>query len=139
MDEFILDNSVTMAWCFDDEASPYAEALLELMPRSSAFVPALWPLEVASVLLVGERRKRITPAGSSEILDLLRGFEIRIDHKTANEAWETIVDLARSHGISAYDAADVELALRMKLPIATLDGKLEIAALAAGVAIHGAG
>ena len=59
---FILDASVTMAWCFEDEKTPYSEGVLDTLGKTQAVVPTLWQLEVANVLLVGERRQRLTQA-----------------------------------------------------------------------------
>ena len=134
--EFILDNSVAMAWGFDDEADPYAKSLLDLMPTSRAYVPSLWPLEVANVLLVDERRKRITPADTSKFLSLLRTFPINVDEETSARAWGDVLNVARAQGLSVYDAEYLELAMRRGLPLATLDGKLKAASLAVGVALY---
>jgi predicted nucleic acid-binding protein len=135
-EEFVLDNSVAMVWGFDDEADPYAEALLDLMPTAQAYVPTLWPLEVANVLLVGERRKRITPADTSKFLSLLGSFPIVVDDETTARAWSETLSLARAQNLSVYDAAYLELAMRRGLPLATLDEKLKAAASAVGVSLH---
>src|SRR3954451_14317850 len=132
-EEFILDNSVAMVWGSDDEADPYAEALLDLMPTARAYVPSLWPLEVANALLVGERRKRITPPDTAKFLSLLGTFPITVDDETTARAWGDTLGLARAHNLSAYDAAYLELAMRRGLPLATLDAKLKSVALAVGV------
>jgi len=137
-EEFILDNSVTMVWGFEDEADPYAEALLDLMPTARAYVPTLWPLEVANALLVGERRKRITPADTSKFLSLLGTFPITVDDETTSRAWSETLSLARAQVLSVYDAAYLELAMRRGLPLATLDEKLKAAAAAVGVTLHSA-
>lgn len=134
--EFVLDNSVTMVWGFDDEANPYAESMLDLMPTARAYVPSLWPLEVANVLLVGERRKRITPADTSKFLALLSTFPITVDDETTARAWSDTINVARSQGLSVYDAGYLELAMRRGLPLATLDDKLKAAAVAVGVAVY---
>jgi len=134
--EFILDNSVAMVWGFDDEADPYAESLLDLMPTARAYVPTLWPLEVANVLLVGERRKRITPADTAAFLALLGTFPITVDDETTVRAWSETLSLARAQGLSVYDAAYLELAMRRGLPLATLDDKLKAAAQAVGVSLY---
>ncbi len=135
-EEFILDNSVAMVWGFDDEADPYAERLLDLMPSARVYVPTLWPLEVANVLLVGERRKRITPADTAKFLSILGTFPITVDDETTTRAWSETLNLARSQGLSVYDAAYLELAMRRGLPIATLDAKLKAASLAVGVTVY---
>lgn len=133
--EFVLDGSITMVWGFDDEADDYADSILDRMPELQAHVPALWPLEVANVLLVGERRKRTTPADAGRFLAILAAFPIAVDDETMTRAWADTMHLARAHNLSAYDAAYLELALRRGLPLATLDDKLKAAAQAVGVAL----
>jgi hypothetical protein len=68
MNAFVLDGSVTMVWGFEDEADEYAESILDKMPEFQAHVPSLWPLEVANVLLVGERRRRISSADAARFI-----------------------------------------------------------------------
>ena len=130
---FVLDGSVTMVWGFEDEADDYAEAILERMPDLQAHVPSLWPLEVANALLVGERRRRITPAETARFLAILGAFPITVDEQTVAHAWTDTMHLARAHNLSSYDAAYLELAIRLGLPLAALDGKLKTAAGAMGV------
>jgi predicted nucleic acid-binding protein len=130
---FVLDGSVTMVWGFVDEADAYAEAILEQMPELQAHVPPLWPLEVANALLVGERRRRITPAETARFLTILGGFPIRVDDEAVAHAWADTMHLARAQNLSCYDAAYLELAIRRGLPLASLDGKLKTAAEAVGV------
>ena len=132
-DAFVLDGSITMVWGFEDEADDYAEAILGRMPDLQAHVPSLWPLEVANALLVGERRKRITPAESARFLALLEAFPITVDDETVAHAWADTMHLARAHNLSSYDASYLELAIRLGLPLAAQDGKLKKAAQAVGV------
>jgi predicted nucleic acid-binding protein len=131
---FVLDGSVTVAWFFEDEADAYAEAVEDALASAAAVVPALWPLEVANALLVGERRRRTTEAKVTQFLPLLKALPITTDDETAARAWQESLYLARAHNLSVYDAAYLELALRRGLPLATLDGKLKAAAAAVGVA-----
>jgi len=63
-----MDISVTMSWCFEDEATPASDAVLDRLGAEQAAVPSSWPLEVANVLLVAERRKRLTEARASRCL-----------------------------------------------------------------------
>ena len=133
--EFVLDNSVVMAWGFDDEADPDAEALLDRMPTLRAHVPTLWPLEVANALLVGERRQRMTPADTAQFLSLLGTFPITLDDQTTARAWVETLSLARARNLSVYDAAYLELSMRRGLPLATLDARLKAAAIAVGVSL----
>jgi predicted nucleic acid-binding protein len=130
---FVLDGSVTMVWGFDDEADSYAEAILDKMPELQAHVPSLWPLEVANVLIVGERRNRVTAADAARFLAILSAFPIAVDDQTVAHAWSDTMHLARAHNLSAYDAAYLELAIRVGLPLAALDGRLKTAAQAMGV------
>jgi len=132
-DTFILDGSVTMAWGFEDEADDYAEAILDRMPDLQAYVPALWHLEVANALIVGERRSPISSSDTKRFLAILRAFPITVDDETIAQAWADTMHLARAHNLSAYDAAYLELAIRRGLPLAALDGKLKSAAGAVGV------
>lgn len=134
MSKFILDSSVTMAWGFDDEVSPYANALLERMPLLNAYVPMLWIVEVTNALLVGERRKRISVAETGKFLNLLSTFPINIDKETAERSWHDTLSLARTHNLTTYDGTYIELAIRLGLPLATLDDKLKAVAKALGVA-----
>ncbi len=130
---FVLDGSVTMVWGFEDEADEYAEAILERMPDLQAHVPSLWPLEVANALLVGEHRRRITSAETARFIAILGAFPITVDDQTVAHAWADTMHLARDHNLSSYDAAYLELAVRLGLPLAALDGKLKTAAGAMGV------
>jgi predicted nucleic acid-binding protein len=130
---FVLDCSIVMAWAFEDEADAYAESVGDAMPDVRAFVPALWPLEVANCLLVGERRKRTTEVKVLQFLAEVRTMPIVVDEQTAPRAWRETLVLARTHQLSVYDAAYLELASRRGLPLATLDRKLKAAAAAVGV------
>jgi predicted nucleic acid-binding protein len=135
-DGFVLDCSVTMAWCFDDEATPYTDGVRDRLADVRAIVPALWPVEVANATIVGERRKRLDEARSSRFLALLNGLPIVVDGETAARAWADTMHLARAHNLSAYDATYLELAIRLGLPLACLDGKLKTAAQAVGVPLY---
>jgi predicted nucleic acid-binding protein len=129
----VLDCSVALAWYFKDEANSYADAVATRFPSIQAIVPAIWPLEVANAVLMGERRKRSTAAQAARWLGYLGSLPIMIDDETATRAWTETLNLARVHNLSAYDAAYLELAQRRGLSLATLDDKLKVAAAAAGV------
>lgn len=133
---FVLDSSVAIAWCFQDESNPYADAVAARFPAVQAVVPAIWPLEVANVLLVGERRKRCASSDTAYRLTVLAAFPIAVEEINRTNVWNEVLNLARAQGLSVYDAAYLELALRRSLPLATLDKKLKDAALAVGVAIY---
>jgi predicted nucleic acid-binding protein len=134
-DGFVLDCSVTMAWCFDDEATPYTDGVRDSLADMRAVVPSIWPLEVANATIVGERRKRLDEARSQRFIVLLEALPIIVDDETAKQAFSDISHLARAYQLSAYDASYLELAIRRGLPLACLDGKLRTAATASGVVL----
>ena len=129
-DAFVLDTSVTMAWCFEDEVTPYTEAVLDRLETTTALVPPVWQLEVANVLLVGERRKRLTQAQTARFTQLLRALPIVSEGR---EGLAALLAVGREHNLSAYDASYLALALASGLPLATSDAKLRAAAERAGV------
>ena len=126
--DFVVDNSVVMAWCFEDETSRYAEAVLDLLAEATAFVPSIWPLEVGNVLLVAERNHRLSEAESARFIALLSDLPIEVDQETPDRMIKEIWALARKHHLSTYDASYLDLAMRKGLPIATKDKKLLAAA-----------
>ena len=133
MSRFVVDCSVTMAWCFADELDEYADTVLQAMSNNQATVPALWPLEVANTLLHGERRRRLTVAASQRFLGLLEALPIEIDRETAVRATGPTLAVAREYGLTVYDAAYLELSMREGLSLATRDKKMRTAVKAAGV------
>jgi predicted nucleic acid-binding protein len=132
---FVIDASVALAWCFDDEATEATSALLDRFQDEYAEVPSLWHLELANSLAVGERNKRITPARTSQFIALIAGLPIIIDEQTPNIALSTVLDLARGERLSAYDASYLELAMRRGVPLATKDDGLIRAARRVGVTL----
>ncbi len=135
-DRFVLDGSVTLAWLFHDEKDAYADAVLAKLPHVVMLVPRLWHLEVANVLVVGERRGRCSQADTTNWLSFLAGLPVSVDVLTEAKAWSDTINLSRQQGTSAYDAAYLELALREGVPIASLDVKLKAAAKSVGVALY---
>ena len=132
---FVVDNSVVMAWCFEDEAGKYADAVLERLTVAEAMVPAIWPLEVGNVLLVAERRRRLRRADSARFIALLRQLPIVVEPEDARRALGDVMALARDVGLSTYDASYLNVALRHGLPIATMDRDLRKAARRCHVAV----
>ena len=122
--DFVVDNSVVMTWCFEDEVNNYADEILDSMEKMSAIVPAIWPLELGNVLLVAERRKRLTAGDSSRFLALLSELPIVVEQETPERMLKEIFSLARGAKLSSYDASYLDLAVRLGLPIATLDKNL---------------
>jgi predicted nucleic acid-binding protein len=133
---FVLDASVTLGWCFEDEAGEYADSALEALSDDTAVAPAVWPLEVANGLVVAERRGRLVPAQTARFCALLPALPIEVEPGGLTTTLALLVPLARDHGLSVYDAAYLDLAARRGLPLATLDARLRAAALAAGVAVR---
>jgi predicted nucleic acid-binding protein len=134
---FVLDCSVTLAWCFKDERTPATDALQDRLIIESALVPEHWCLEVANGLAVGERRKRIAAASVAPFVQLLGTLQIEVDDQLAERTFDHILPLARSHSLTAYDAAYLDLAIRRQLPLATLDEDVRRAATALGVPVLG--
>jgi len=131
--DLVLDVSLSCAWCFADEANAEAWAILERLQTQRAHVPALWLWETANVLVQAERRGRISPAAIRTYLGLLEGLPISVDQPSTASAWHDTLALARSHRLTSYDAAYLELALRRSLPLASRDQALQAAARAEGV------
>lgn len=136
---FVLDNSVAVAWCFEDEQTPALLALLQRLTESGAFAPTLWPLEAANALFVAERHGRLARDRRRRLCGFLRALPVALDDETATQAWTTTADLAERFGLSIYDAAYLELAARLDLPLASLDGDLRRAANTLGLPLLGNG
>ena len=133
---FVVDASVTLSWCFEDEAAGCAETALEALADDFAVVAGVWPYEVANGLVVAERRGRVLEAQAMRFLTLLSALPIEIDVPEMPAGLASLVPIAREHGLSANDAAYLELAARRGLALVTLDGKLRAAAQRAGISIQ---
>lgn len=135
MNWFVLDASIALAWCFPDENSPIADYVADSFKNNGiACVTSFWPHEVLNALLVGEKRKRISEKLIQLFLDDLAKLSIVVDKpQPAHEVFTKTQALCREHGLTTYDAAYLELAIRNKLPLATLDKALQNAAQKAGV------
>jgi predicted nucleic acid-binding protein len=126
-----------MAWCFADEATLETARVQDRLIAEAAVVPAHWFLEVVNVLAMAERRRRITAADAGNFLRLLSVLEIQTDHETSARAFDHLPPLCRSHGLTSYDAAYLDLALRRRLPLASLDDDLREAAMHLGIQVLG--
>jgi predicted nucleic acid-binding protein len=133
----VLDCSVTLAWLLPDEDSRPAQAVLDRIVASRAWVPGLWRLEVANSLQSAVRRKRIDAAFRDASLADLGLLNIQVDPDTANFAWGETLRLADAHDLTLYDAAYLELARRLSLPLASQDKSLRLAAKKCKVALLG--
>jgi predicted nucleic acid-binding protein len=131
---FIPDASVSLAWCFSDEATPYTEALLDrLIDGEEVAVPSHWPLEILNGIIQARRKGRVSESTVQQFLASLLSFHIAIDAEPGFLRLDAIRDLAELHRLTSYDAAYLELAIRLNLPLATLDGALRRAAHAENV------
>ena len=134
-ESFVVDNSVVMSWCFKDETNQYADAVLDYLLDATAFVPSVWPLEVMNVLLVAERKKRLSEADSVRFVTLLSQLPIIVEHEQSERIMKDLLAFARSNSLSSYDASYLDLSMRKGIPIATLDNRLIAVAKKADVPI----
>ena len=128
----MVDASVSAAWFLPDEATPFTEAVLQATAQRPVWVPALWLLETGNLLLSAQRRRRIGDAKRRELVARAQALRLNVDREPVTML--VLDDLAAQHALSAYDAAYLELALRRKLPLATLDAALLKAMTATGAA-----
>jgi predicted nucleic acid-binding protein len=133
----VIDSSMALTWYFEDERTAASIAVLNQVAEEGAIVPALWRLEVLNGLQVAIRRGRIDIAYRDASLTDLQSLVIAIDSGTNRQAWSATLRLCDRFGLTPYDAAYLELALRRRLPLATLDGELVRAARAENVPLVG--
>lgn len=135
MSPVVVDASIALAWCFPDETSDYADGVLVALEGKTMLVPAVWGLEIANAVLVGERRKRVDQSEIKQFMILLEGLSLVQDSRQVASHISEVLPIARTYGLSAYDAAYLELSIRHNSPLATLDDKLQKAARQAGIRI----
>ncbi|WEZ82854.1 type II toxin-antitoxin system VapC family toxin [Rhizobium sp. 32-5/1] len=131
----VIDASIALAWCFEDEASDETDAVAHRVIAEGGVVPSLFHLELANVLLPSERRGRISASEIAQRLDLIAQMPIETDPQTAGRAWNDTLSLARAHQLTSYDAAYLELAARKGAKLATKDKALATAANQLGVTL----
>lgn len=135
---FVLDNSVVSGWFIGNQATPYGDAIAVRLQDDRAVVPALWELEFSNVLRTACLRKVMTAQAAQVVIAQIVSLPIDVDRHAVPPG--ELLALALRFGLTTYDAACLELALRLQLPIATLDAPLRDAALASGVGVvQGAG
>jgi predicted nucleic acid-binding protein len=134
---FVVDNSVALAWCFEDEHTQPILDLLDRVAETGAVAPSLWPLEALNGLLMAERRRRLDTKRRQRLADFLRDLPVTLDAETADQAWTATARLAERYRLTMYDAAYLELAQRRRLPLATLDQDLIRAGKALGMTLLG--
>ena len=133
MASLVIDSSLAASWCFPDEHSDYANSVLHRLSTAvEAIAPRLWAYEVRNSVLMGLRRKRIAHADAQEFLDAIQALPILLADPVSYDA---VLELAHRHGLTYYDAAYLDLALREGLPLASLDRALCKAAGDSGVAL----
>jgi predicted nucleic acid-binding protein len=136
LSSLVLDASVALCWLFDDQATAYTESVLDrLVGGDTVVAPALWPLEIANVVTLAERRRIVNPAQATVFFQTLGQLSIAVDRAGIEHIFSAVLETARRYRLSAYDAGYLELALREALPLATVDVALRNAARAAGVGI----
>ena len=130
---FVLDNSVVCGWFLEDQSTAYGEAIAERLETARAIVPPLWELEFTNVLRTACLRQRMTAHAAQAVVTQIAALPIDVDRDSPLPS--ELLSLALRFGLSTYDAAYLELALRLQLPIATVDRALIEAALASGVGV----
>jgi predicted nucleic acid-binding protein len=133
----VLDASLTLSWYFEDERTPAANAVLDVVVASGAVVPSLWRAEVANGLQMALRRNRIDAEFRNRALQHLGLLSITVDRETDTYVWSSALALADRFDLTIYDATYLELAQRRGLPLASLDKELHAAARALGVSVVG--
>lgn len=133
MSAFVLDCSVTISWFMPDESFDFN--FLDQVAEEGAIVPSLWSLEIGNVLLIAERKKRITLEQRQKAIHILSELPIVVDTMTPNHAWLETMELAERYNLTLYDASYLELSLRRSLPLATFDKSLKKAAELSGVSV----
>ena len=133
----VLDSSISLSWFFPDERTVFTYTALELAAGEECWVPAVWRLEFPNALLVAERKRRLTRLERLQVLDEAARLRLRVDPMVHD--LRQISGLAERHDLSTYDAAYLELALRLGAPLITLDRELAQSAASAGVAVHAPG
>jgi predicted nucleic acid-binding protein len=134
--KFVLDNSIAMRWLLNDRepsTQDHARKVLDLLIEGgTALVPNLWALEAANVIVKALKKGTVTQADASQFIALLGELDIQPDAQTHDHALGDTLSLAKQYGLSSYDAAYLELALRKGIPLATVDKELGDAASKAG-------
>lgn len=130
---FVVDASVVLAWIFDDEGSAAADAVLTRLGGERAAAPSHFPLEVANALRTAERRGRLDDADVRRLQALISALPVEIVPIELPTALYSVLDLARRHDLTAYDAAYLGLAQFRDVPLATIDARLAAASAEAGI------
>jgi predicted nucleic acid-binding protein len=133
VNRFVLDASIVLTWCFPDEESKKAQEVAERIAAGDRVIVPAWRHEMLNALLVGEKRKRLTPELTQAFIDDLVRLPVDIDIPSSSTVFNLVQALCRKHGLTPYDAAYLEIAMREKNGLATVDQDLRRAAAAEGV------
>lgn len=132
---FVIDASVVLAWQFKDEGNAFADATIERLRGEVAVAPAIWPIEVVNAFVVGVRRGRLSSTDGAAAISMVLDLPITVRQTDWEGTLLSVLDLALTLDLSAYDASYIQLASRERLALATLDDRLRTAAGRAGVAL----
>lgn len=133
MTSVVLDTSIAITWCFENEATEQTDRLFDDVCDHGAVVPSLFYLELGNFLLIAEKRGRMTREAVATRLSLIADLPISLDPETAARAWRDVLELARNEKLTTYDAAYLELAIRRNIALLTKDKDLAKAAKRRGV------
>ncbi|HEY1171839.1 MAG TPA: type II toxin-antitoxin system VapC family toxin [Verrucomicrobiae bacterium] len=135
-DPFVVDSSIAIGWVHPDQSTDLSVRLLvDVKQGAKLHVPSLWFIEMANVLAVLVRRKKLTEADCSTALARLERLNLQVDHESTVIAFTRLYTLAEQHGLTVYDAVYLELAIRKSLPLATKDAQLQFAARKCGIKV----
>lgn len=133
MARLVIDASLAAAWCFPGEQTGYTNSLLRMVAETiDPVAPALWAYEIRNAILMGVKRGRITKDAARKLLVFLNDLDVQLIDPPSHDV---VFGLADRHGLTVYDAAYLDLALRENLPLASLDQALLQAAGNCGVAV----
>ena len=133
--EFVLDCSMSIAWCFGEEQTEYTRSVQNSFDRGFvAIVPFMWKLEIVNALRMAQKRGRVTEERQEDLLRVL--CQMPIDTKYLEEDCMHLLSLCKKHDLTSYDASYLDLAIKFSAPIATLDSALQRAATKTGVGIY---
>ena len=135
MTGIVIDAFVALARCFPDEASECPDGVLVALEGRAILVPVLWSVEMTNAVLMAERRKRVKQPKIRRFVELLDAQTVIMDSQSVTESVSNILPIAREYGLSVYDAAYLDVAVRHAVPLATLDSALQKAARKAGIEI----
>lgn len=128
---FVVDCSVAVRWLLPDEATPYTDAVFDLLNEQDAIVPTLFLSEFSNVFLKLARQRKLSPTLALNAVQKFSALGLEVDRNTP--ASDRLFTLADQYNLSAYDATYLELALRCGVPLACWDGGLKAASEKAGL------